>query len=523
MTTETVTEDVEVAEAAADAAEETADEEVSLEAILEDLKRREGRHGLTRARRQALSMLLVGLTGGIGSGKSTVAAMLADRGAVVIDADGLAREAVARGTAGFDAVVALFGPQVVDADGDLDRAASPASCSPTPRAARAGGDRASGGRAADRPTSWSGTATRRRGGAGHPAAVRRGPERIATWWSWCATDTQVRRAACGARDGRRRRCPRADGGPDAARGTGGAADVVLDNDGDRTALSAQVDALWRDAIIRAMRFRAVFFDAGETLVHPAPSFPELFAAIVTREGHPREPVEVRERPRRGPDALRRGRAPPTRCGPPARSARAVLGEVYDTDARGAGPALRRRTSPTRSTASSPTWATTPLFDDVRAGARPPASTTASASASSRTSRRGSMTSCCALELRAALRGPRDLGASRAWRSPIRGSSAWRSSAAGLAPADAAYVGDNPDFDVTPSASIGMYPVLIDRRARHESFDGPGTRIGSMSELSDVPGGGVDARPNVASPRRRPTPSSPTSASACPDCATPARR
>ena len=50
-------------------------------------------------------MLLVGLTGGIGSGKSTVAELLAERGAVVIDADALARRAVAPGTAGFDRVV----------------------------------------------------------------------------------------------------------------------------------------------------------------------------------------------------------------------------------------------------------------------------------------------------------------------------------------------------------------------------------------------------------------------------------
>ena len=54
-------------------------------------------------------MLLVGLTGGIGSGKSTVARLLERRGAVVIDADHLAREAVARGTPGFDRVVDTFG------------------------------------------------------------------------------------------------------------------------------------------------------------------------------------------------------------------------------------------------------------------------------------------------------------------------------------------------------------------------------------------------------------------------------
>lgn len=66
-------------------------------------------------------MLLVGLTGGIGAGKSTVARMLAERGAVVIDADDLARRAVEAGTPVFDAVVDAFGPAVMTAKGALDR------------------------------------------------------------------------------------------------------------------------------------------------------------------------------------------------------------------------------------------------------------------------------------------------------------------------------------------------------------------------------------------------------------------
>lgn len=68
-------------------------------------------------------MLLVGLTGGIGSGKSTVARMLASRGAVVLDADGLARDAVEPGTPGYGAVVARFGIDVVTPGGSIDRAA----------------------------------------------------------------------------------------------------------------------------------------------------------------------------------------------------------------------------------------------------------------------------------------------------------------------------------------------------------------------------------------------------------------
>jgi dephospho-CoA kinase len=65
----------------------------------------------------------VGLTGGVGSGKSTVSAMFAELGAVVVDADLLAREVVAPGTEGLAAVVAAFGDAVLTADGELDRPA----------------------------------------------------------------------------------------------------------------------------------------------------------------------------------------------------------------------------------------------------------------------------------------------------------------------------------------------------------------------------------------------------------------
>ena len=65
----------------------------------------------------------VGLTGGIASGKSTVSAILAELGAVVVDADLIAREVVARGTPGLEAVVAEFGPGLLTPEGDLDRPA----------------------------------------------------------------------------------------------------------------------------------------------------------------------------------------------------------------------------------------------------------------------------------------------------------------------------------------------------------------------------------------------------------------
>jgi dephospho-CoA kinase len=65
--------------------------------------------------------LVVGLTGGLGSGKSTVAELLAARGAHVVDADVLARQAVAPTGPAYQAVVDRFGPSVVAADGSLDR------------------------------------------------------------------------------------------------------------------------------------------------------------------------------------------------------------------------------------------------------------------------------------------------------------------------------------------------------------------------------------------------------------------
>jgi dephospho-CoA kinase len=68
-------------------------------------------------------MLVLGLTGNIAAGKSAVAARLAALGAPVVDADLLAREAVAPGTPALDAVVARFGPSVLATNGELDRAA----------------------------------------------------------------------------------------------------------------------------------------------------------------------------------------------------------------------------------------------------------------------------------------------------------------------------------------------------------------------------------------------------------------
>ena len=79
-------------------------------------------------------MYTVGLTGGIGSGKSAVSRLLQERGAVVVDADLIAREVVAVGTPGLRAVVDAFGPEVLLEDGSLDRAGLGRRVFPDPEA-----------------------------------------------------------------------------------------------------------------------------------------------------------------------------------------------------------------------------------------------------------------------------------------------------------------------------------------------------------------------------------------------------
>lgn len=79
-------------------------------------------------------MITIGLTGGIGSGKSTVAGMLATRGAVVVDADHIARDLVEPGGAALAELVTEFGPRILQADGSLSRGELAALAFSDPRA-----------------------------------------------------------------------------------------------------------------------------------------------------------------------------------------------------------------------------------------------------------------------------------------------------------------------------------------------------------------------------------------------------
>jgi dephospho-CoA kinase len=94
------------------------------------------REGGGRDGRYCPVVLRIGLTGGIGSGKSTVSALLAARGAVVVDADRIAREVVEPGTAGLARIAEAFGEGVLAPDGSLDRAALAAVVFADPEARR---------------------------------------------------------------------------------------------------------------------------------------------------------------------------------------------------------------------------------------------------------------------------------------------------------------------------------------------------------------------------------------------------
>ena len=197
-------------------------------------------------------MLRIGLTGGIGSGKSTVAALLAERGARVVDADRIAREVVEPGTPGLAAVVAEFGSGVLADDGALDRAALAAIVFGDP-AARA-----------------------RLDGIVHPLVRARAAELVAAAPADAVVvqdvpllvetgqaagfdlvlvveadpDTRVQRLVdrgLSADDARARMASQATDEERRA-----VADVVLRNDGDRDALAAQVEHFWTGRVAPAL-------------------------------------------------------------------------------------------------------------------------------------------------------------------------------------------------------------------------------------------------------------------------------
>lgn len=191
-------------------------------------------------------MLLVGLTGGLGAGKSTVARMLAARGAVVVDADELARRAVEPGTEAHRRVVDAFGPGVVDAEGRVDRATLARAVFADeerrraleaivhPEVFRMLGEELDRLRGTDAVVVFDAALLVESGfhGACDLVVVVSAPEE----------QRLARVTARGMDEAEARARIAAQAGPEERRA---AADVVIENDRDLVALEAQVDALWR--------------------------------------------------------------------------------------------------------------------------------------------------------------------------------------------------------------------------------------------------------------------------------------
>ena len=193
-------------------------------------------------------MLRIGLTGGIGSGKSTAAALLAERGARVVDADRIAREVLEPGTPGLAAVVAEFGNDVLTPAGALDRSALAAVVFGDP-AARARLD------AVVHPLVRARAAELVAAAPADAVVVQDVPLLVETGQAGSFDlvlvvetdlDTRVARLVdrgLSAEDARARIASQATDEQRRA-----VADVVLRNDGDRGELAAQVDRFWAERV-----------------------------------------------------------------------------------------------------------------------------------------------------------------------------------------------------------------------------------------------------------------------------------
>ncbi|WP_432050621.1 dephospho-CoA kinase [Verrucosispora sp. NA02020] len=242
-------------------------------------------------------MLKIGLTGGIGSGKTAVARRLVERGAVLVDADRIAREVVAPGTDGLAEVVAAFSERVLDADGALDRAAL-GEVVFADETARRRLEAVVHGRVRARTAELVAAAP--------PDAVVVNDVPLLVEVGLAATyhlvvvvrtevETRLRRLArdrgMSRGEAERRIAAQAD---DARRAA--AADVLLTNDGTLDELHATVDALWQDRLVpyevNLRQRRPVRLDRVR-LAEPDPTWPQQYARLAARIRHAVAPADLR--------------------------------------------------------------------------------------------------------------------------------------------------------------------------------------------------------------------------------------
>ncbi len=229
-------------------------------------------------------MLSVGLTGGIGAGKSTVAARLVEHGAVLVDADRLARQVVEPGSAGLASVVAEFGAEVLDGAGALDRTrlAQLVFADPSARARL---------EAIVHPLVRAATEQLTAAAPTDAVVVNDVPLLVETGLAATYHLVVVVEAEVGLR---RERLVRRGLSEDAARARiaaqatdaqrRAAADVLLDNSADRERLLAAVDELWTGRLLdfeRRLRRREPVCRS-QRLVEPDPSWPAQYERVANR-------------------------------------------------------------------------------------------------------------------------------------------------------------------------------------------------------------------------------------------------
>jgi putative hydrolase of the HAD superfamily len=229
-----------------------------------------------------------------------------------------------------------------------------------------------------------------------------------------------------------------------------------------------------------VRFRAIFFDAGETLVHPHPSFPELFSDVLAREGHPVSMAAIHEQVHhvgeRFSEAARDNELWTTS---PDRS-KAFWLSVYERFLEGLGVPTAGDLHETlyREFTDLANYA---LFDDVLPALGELRATGVVLGVVSNFEEWLEHL-LEALGVSDAF-GVRVISGLEGMEKPDPRIYLLALERAGVPAAEAAFVGDNPEFDVDPPAALGMFPVLIDRRDRYADF--AGTRIRRMTELYGV--------------------------------------
>jgi putative hydrolase of the HAD superfamily len=231
-----------------------------------------------------------------------------------------------------------------------------------------------------------------------------------------------------------------------------------------------------------MPYAAVFFDAGETLVHPHPTFPDLFAKVLRREGHEVDPDTVRARIHVVYDRFRSAAETNELWTTSLERSRRFWHDVYTiflndlgiSDDDGLVDTVYREFTDLANYALFDD--VVPVLDRLREEGLTLGVVSNFEEWLERLLERLGVRSYFEVRVISGLEGL-EKPDPRIFRLAME--------RAGVEPAASVYVGDNPEFDVDPALAVGMFPVLVDRRDRFP--DAPGARITSMEQLPGVLG------------------------------------